>query len=587
MSDGMSAFIRSLISPSVAIPEVGDITAGARGWASVHEQRRANQESERLRERGQNVELESIAQQRGAQRERLNFEQEQASLRQAQELHDRQVKAAGELMDALASEDPVRINKAKSSAGLLGVTMEEDQPQAPPLSGVGPLQGPREAGPGTRMPQDASSGARTGERSPDEVDEFGGRMLRPGERPEFAGDEKPPDWLSGYMGRPDKPTPFFAGEQRRPKPTAEPTDIRAPSEEMDKARRGVVLEEEKEPPQANARDLEGPGAPGVPDQGPQAAQVKDATSTRPRQPVAQQGYLLRANGQTLAHINAGEIRSRQREMAAEALQPLFKHARNDFEKAAATEAMDIATQQVGKIGLDNAIKAGQQVYDKRITEKNKNERAQMAAWSRQQNQGFQQAGALEEDFNAIMRRYQTHYRIDEMHTAIAAADRAVEAILSDNPASQEQAVYEYTRSVNGSGVLSNQDFQRSTGFGGKWAQLQNEIGKWTNQGRRPEEWRQMLKKAQGLVREAQSARLHEIGKLFVDDVARSPSFTAGGPEALQQTQKRGYSFLTGTRVPTQSVAPATNRPQGNPQVSGGGSGGSKAQGVLSRLRGGG
>lgn len=559
MSDGMSAFIRSLISPSVAIPEVGDITAGARGWASVHEQRRANQESERLRERGQNVELESIAQQRGAQRERLNFEQEQASLRQAQELHEKRTKAAGELMDAISSEKPARIAVAQLNAQLLGVDMVEDQPEAPPLSGVGPLQGPRE---GTRMPQDASSGAGTGSGSPDEVDEFGGRMLRPGERPEFAGDEKPPDWLSGYMDRPDKPTPFFAGEQRRPKPTAEPTDIRAPSEEMDKARRGVVLEEEKEPPQANARDLEGPGAPGVPDQGPQAAQVKDATAEPQRQPVAPRGYLLRVDGKTIGHINPEEIRARQREMAAEALSPLLKNARDEVEKHAAIEAIQIGQEQVGKIGLDNALKSAQLRYDKRVGEARKTERNNTAAWARAHQMGQQERRAGEGEFNAFMRRYNDQRNLRATHEAIEAAARGAESIISSNPALQEQAVYEYVRSVNGNGVLSNQDFDRSLRAGGRWLALQAKMKEWTDQGRRPEEWAAMLREAQSIVGEARSEYLHRIGVEAMNEMTLSPFFSQGGPEALERWQARAYQAVTGEVI----QRPAQGAPQANQSV---------------------
>lgn len=562
----MGAFIRSLISPQTPMVQMDDIGAGARGWAQLGEMKRANQESERLRERGQNVELESIAQQRGAQRERLNFEQEQASLRQAQERHEKQVKAAQELMDAVGSEDPKRLAIAELKAGLVGFTMKARPPPGAPLSEVGPLQAMPVSTAGARaarMPQDASSGGgatlpeairKEAERgSPEELDAYGGRMLRPGERPEFAGDEKPPDWLSGYMDRPGRTTPFFAGEQRKPKPTVEPTDIPQVSKEMDEARSGVVLEEEKEPLPANARDQEGSQ--------PVATQAPQTTAPQPqRQPVAPHGYDLYADGKLIGHVSPADIRARQREMAAEALSPLLKNARDEVEKHAAVEAIQIGQEQVGKIGLKDALKTAQLRYDKRVGEARKTERNNTATWARANQMGHQERRAGEGEFNAFMRRYNDQRNLSATHEAIQAAARGAESITSSNPALQEQAVYEYVRSVNGNGVLSNQDFDRSLKAGGRWLALQAKMKEWTDQGRRPEEWAGMLKEAQNIVQEAKSNYLHKVGVEAMNEMTLSDFFSQGGPQSLEKWQARVYQAVTGEviQAPTQggqSVAP--------------------------------
>lgn len=548
----LSAFIRSLSQPTAPLVQMDDIGAGARGWENARENRRSNLAQEGLRASEQDIQRSQLAQQ-----------QEQFEYEQREKRHQAQTKAAGDLMDALATEDPMAIESARQKAALVGVELD-DASNAPladgPLQDI-PLNASQETSDNLSGPVPAKQSIAATEKptreptagKPDYAeDEFGGRLLGKNEEAPWAGNEKPPAWLSRDMAaRGKKPQealgdpPKFLQDymrglgvdpllkpQQASKPEPQPKPVTPDVRPSD-----VALQEEPEARQQ------------MPEQ-PEPMQPQQAQ----RQAVSQRGYYLRADGNTIAHIDAQAVRMRQREMAAEMAAPLVKGARNGIEMQAATTAQAMMADQVGKVGLEKAREAGLAHYYKTVGEYEKNRRTDKMAAARAATAQLGQLNVGADNFNAFVNRYSTTYKLPEIRSAADAASMAAQRIMSDNPVEQKAALGAFAKEVMGPGVLSNQDFQYVLSSGGKWNAIKSRLGEWLSMdgqviGALPPDWRAQIAAASGEVQRAKEKRMDEIATIAENEMLKAPEYLAAGPQGIQQWQARARIAIAGSETP--------------------------------------
>jgi hypothetical protein len=283
------------------------------------------------------------------------------------------------------------------------------------------------------------------------------------------------------------------------------------------------------------------------------------------------------NGRTFREVNPIADRNRRSSQAGQSLQFLATQARTPQQAEAAAlavaEANGSAALERGSV--QEAHKRGLDLYKFLIGEGGKDRRAAVAASGKGAQKDFSQSLAAEKFLHdTIITDVWQKHGVNKIQDGLHAANRIGALSASGNAISEHASVFQYARTAQGSGVLSDKDMQRIEAAKGPLDKAEELWNRWVslkrddpNRGRLSEAYTEQIKIASSIMQKVYKENLLRAAVESANAAESSPFLREVLPSAPEIAYQKTIGGLAGAPEKAIKQSPGANPPTAPPAAS--------------------